>query len=381
MHCARAIEIWQRIHKWTSLISTLFLLLLCVTGLPLIFKDDIERLLGAGTLPPTSTSVASLDQVAEIALSRCPGYVPLSFYWDEHATGIIRFSLAKAPHVSWKTARWVAINSYSAQIVDDIPSSPRVMDVILTLHKELFAGLPGELFLAAVGLIFLVSLVSGTVLYGPFMRRLVFGAVRRDRSGWIKWLDLHNLLGISTLAWAIVVGATGLVNALSTPLFAKWQSDELPKWLTAYRDKPPLTRLASVESAVRTVQSTLPDAIVWSVVFPYAEGGSPRHYLIWTHGNSPLRSRLFTPVLVDAETGLLTAVLSLPWYLKTLELSRPLHFGDYGGMPMKFIWTLFDIVTIVVLVSGLYLWFRKRTGLGEMQQNAIPEAENVNYDS
>jgi len=40
-------------------------------------------------------------------------------------------------------------------------------------------------------------------------------------------------------------------------------------------------------------------------------------------------------------------------------VSQPLHFGDYGGMPMKILWALLDIATIVVLGSGLYLWLRK----------------------
>jgi uncharacterized iron-regulated membrane protein len=32
-------------------------------------------------------------------------------------------------------------------------------------------------------------------------------------------------------------------------------------------------------------------------------------------------------------------------------------------MPLKIIWALLDIATIVVLASGLYLWFaRRRTG-------------------
>jgi uncharacterized iron-regulated membrane protein len=29
--------------------------------------------------------------------------------------------------------------------------------------------------------------------------------------------------------------------------------------------------------------------------------------------------------------------------------------GDYGGMPLKIIWALRDILTIAVLVSGLFL--------------------------
>jgi uncharacterized iron-regulated membrane protein len=75
-----------------------------------------------------------------------------------------------------------------------------------------------------------------------------------------------------------------------------------------------------------------------------------------------LTSRLSTPVMIDAETGQLTAVRDLPWYLRVLQVSRPLHFGDYGGLPMKILWALLDGLTIAVLSSGLYLWLvRRRT--------------------
>jgi uncharacterized iron-regulated membrane protein len=82
--------------------------------------------------------------------------------------------------------------------------------------------------------------------------------------------------------------------------------------------------------------------------------------LLWAHGSTPLTAQLFSPVLVDARTGKLTAVVKMPWYLRALEISRPLHFGNYGGMPLKIIWALLDLVTIVVLGSGLYLWAAKR---------------------
>jgi hypothetical protein len=43
---AKTVRIWSVVHTWSSLISTLFLLLLCVTGLPLIFHHEIDELLG-----------------------------------------------------------------------------------------------------------------------------------------------------------------------------------------------------------------------------------------------------------------------------------------------------------------------------------------------
>jgi uncharacterized iron-regulated membrane protein len=46
--------------------------------------------------------------------------------------------------------------------------------------------------------------------------------------------------------------------------------------------------------------------------------------------------------------------------MKALLLSQPLHFGDYGGVPMQWMWAVLDVVTIIVLGSGLYLWLGKR---------------------
>jgi uncharacterized iron-regulated membrane protein len=43
-----------------------------------------------------------------------------------------------------------------------------------------------------------------------------------------------------------------------------------------------------------------------------------------------------------------------------LEGSRPLHFGDYAGLPLKVIWALLDLAMIAVLVTGLYLYLPKR---------------------
>src|SRR5690606_15441967 len=93
------------------------------------------------------------------------------------------------------------------------------MGLMLALHVDMFAGLPGQLFLAFMGVLFLIAIVSGAVLYGPFMKKLDFGTVRKGKSTRLKWLDLHNLLGIVTLVWLTVVGATGVINELAAPLF------------------------------------------------------------------------------------------------------------------------------------------------------------------
>lgn len=92
-------------------------------------------------------------------------------------------------------------------------------------------------------------------------------------------------------------------------------------------------------------------------------------------GNTPLTERLYRPVLIDAASGELTARPQLPTYMSVLLLSQPLHFGDYGKLPLKILWALLDLLTIAVLVSGLYLWFKR--GSTEARVTEIERAEKT----
>jgi len=86
---------------------------------------------------------------------------------------------------------------------------------------------------------------------------------------------------------------------------------------------------------------------------------TPHHYIVFMQVTTPLTSRLQKPVLVDAQTEQVIASFDLPWYMVALRVSQPLHFGDYGGQWMKFLWAVLDIATIVILVTGLYLWVKR----------------------
>ncbi len=134
-------------------------------------------------------------------------------------------------------------------------------------------------------------------------------------------------------------------------------------------------KLGSIDAAVKTASDALPHSEITSVLFPNDVFGSPRHYLIWTKGKTPLSSRLFTPVLVDVETGQATEARGLPWYLRLLEISRPLHFGDYGGLPLKVLWAILDVLLIVVLTSGIDLWLSRRKTRVDQELDELVELE------
>lgn len=376
MFRARTIRAWYLAHKWSSLVCTAFLLLLCLTGLPLIFGDEIEAWSGGEAAPelPEGTPDAPLDRVVAAALQRYPQEQVQLLYRDEHRPHVVQVLLAPKLQDA-EGGHPVAVDARTAQVLGEPHPQQGFMHLMLELHVELLAGLPGELFLGLMGLLFVASLVSGTVVYGPFMRKLDFGTVRLDRSRRLRWLDLHNLLGIVTLTWAAVVGFTGAINTIATPLFMLYQRQVLPELLAPYQGRPLPAQLAPVQAAVDAAQRALPRREITSVSFPGNPFGSPRHYLVWTRGRTVLTSQLYTPVLVDAATGAVAQARPLPWYLRAIEVSRPLHFGNYAGLPLKLIWALLDLLTIAVLGSGLYLWLIKRRSAGESRIAAFERGE------
>ncbi len=362
---------WFWVHKWTSLICTVFLLLICITGLPLVLREEIADLLD-DSLPyasvPEGTPNVSLDSLVAASRQMYPGEKVFSAFIDDDEPKIVVTMVPswEAFKADRKSLHQIKFDAHTGKILKTTKpfngDGLNFLQIMLRLHTDLFTGLPGELFMGTMALLFVTAIVSGVVIYGPFMRKLDFGTVRAERSRRLKWLDMHNMIGVITLAWALVVGATGVINELSTPLFTLRQQTDVKAMLAPFsgNSTPEDNELSSPQAAFDTVKGAVPDMIPTSVVYPGSPFGSPYHYLIWTKGPQPLTSRLFSPVLVDARSGKLTDIVAMPWYLRALEISRPLHFGDYGGMPLKILWILLDLATIAVLGSGLYLWFSRR---------------------
>lgn len=362
-----SLKAWFEIHKWSSLVCTVFLLMLCLTGLPLIFTHEIEHWLDDAkpyAEVAAGTPRVSLDAVVAESKRLYPREAIEFLYIDDEDPQIL-IGMNPQPGND-DMAHRLRFDAHTGELLKQFPAAEQeghgFMEIMLHLHVDMFAGLAGELFLGFMGLLFCVAVVSGVVLYAPYMKKIPFGSVRADRSARIKWLDLHNLLGVVTLGWAFVVGFTGVINELSTPMFKYWQATAMQTLLAPYQGQstPQLGELSSLDAAYRIAAQAQPGMKVNTVTFPGNRFGSPYHYFLWLNGDTALTSRLFSPVLVDARSGALSAALEMPWYLRALEVSRPLHFGDYAGMPLKIIWAVLDVITIIVLGSGLYLWFARR---------------------
>lgn len=382
-----AIRLWFLAHKWSSIVCTAFLLMLCVTGLPLIFHDEIDRLTGETPelgMPGVGSSgeaegLLPLDEMMRRALANRPGEVPVYMAFDNDQPSMTVTTAPRPDSPASQMTIQLFDRSTGKQIGMETERDGGVMQFLLQLHTDMFLGLPGMLLLAAMGVLFVVALVSGVVLYAPFMRKLDFGTLRVSRSSRLKWLDYHNLLGVVALAWMLVVGVTGVINALSTPINQLWQMRELADMTRGYEGREALdpARYGSLDRAMARARQVLPGNNPQFIAFPSGSFSSKHHYAVFFQGDTPLTERLLTPALIDAETGAFTDARPMPWYYQALALSRPLHFGDYGALPLKILWAALTLFTMFVLGSGLYLWLAKgrvspSVHLRELEGLAVP---------
>ncbi|WP_448033638.1 PepSY-associated TM helix domain-containing protein [Bradyrhizobium liaoningense] len=358
---ARRLRWWSWIHKWSSLICTIFALLLCLTGLPLIFHEElgpnpaIDKVAAPGIR-------ASVDTMIAEALAERPGEVVPYLFYDREKP-IVKIPTAASMTSAPDTFFYKVFDVRTGKALSADQPNEGFIYVMLRLHADLFAGIKGTLFLGGMGLLLTVSIVSGMVLYGPFARRLRFGEIRKRHSNRLRWLDLHNLLGIITLAWFGIVTLTGVINTLAAPIELMWQSNQLLDMAAHNRGQAQGDRKAPVDLVLANVRAAVPGMTVTTLALPGSPFSTPTHYAAFLTGHTPLTSRILKPAIIDAASGEVVAVRDMPWYATALFVSQPLHFGDYGGLPLKIIWAVLDIVTIIILISGLYLWLaRWRSG-------------------
>jgi uncharacterized iron-regulated membrane protein len=360
----RTIRRWSWVHKWTSLICTAFLLMLCITGLPLIFKHEIDHVLYEeveAAEVPAGTPKANVDKIAAAGMERNPGKFLQFIIWDREHTNEVFLSIGETPTSDPSKNILARVDAHTGQFLDQPDYTGRITYILYKLHVDMFAGLPGKLFLGLMGILFVIAIVSGVVVYAPAMRKLEFGTVRKERSRLVRWLDLHNLLGAVTIMWAVVVGFTGVLNTWADLILKIWQFGQLTEMVGPYKGQPLPEKFAPLQLAVDRARETAPGMIPSFIAFPGTPFTSNAHYAVFMRGDTPLTSRLLKPVLIDARDGKVTDSRDLPWYVTSLLVSQPLHFGDYGGMPLKIIWAVLDVITIVVLGSGVYLWLRRRS--------------------
>ncbi len=352
------------VHRWASLVATLPFLVLCVTGIVLIFHEEIDAALG--TVPTnTAPTQARLADCMESVRRDFPDQRIISVGLDpEGHPGVFLAVVNAADATGFDGATLSFYDLGTGQRLGDSDPSKTLTGFILELHAEWFMGPVGRLLGALIGLLVVASLLSGLVIYAPYMRKVAFGVIRRARGQRLTQLDLHNVIGALVLGWAVVVSVTGFLLGFSQVALGLWQYADLRALREEFAQVEPVdarTPPASVVDVIGAMEAgAQPGWGVRSVIYPGTDLTTPRHYGVIMGGSDGLDAQLLDVTMVDAATGEVTRRLEMPGYLQSIFVAEPLHFGNYGGLALKVFWTLCSLLTLFITANGAWLFFDRR---------------------
>ncbi len=211
-----------------------------------------------------------------------------------------------------------------------------------------------------MALALLVSIVTGAIVYGPMTQRFAFGLIRRRFSRRTALADLRELVGAATFGWTLLVTVTGLLLSLGSFVIQYYAATELALMAKQHGQETIVEDYGTVDAAVVRARASAPGRHWQTIALPGSDLASPTRYTVLLEGGAGIESRMLTLALVDARTATSAEVKELPWYLKALLLSEPLHFGDYGGVTLELVWTLFGLATVALSVTGVWVFWSAR---------------------
>jgi uncharacterized iron-regulated membrane protein len=349
-------RLWQ-FHAWLGLVAGLGLVVIGLTGSLLVFHDEIEAWLDPALTRVTPAPAGRLpaDTLLAAANRQLPGHEIAGWGLDHADPGHADFLYVR-PHGS---TRWL-ISSLNA-CTGAVLAGPRddtttFTGWILELHYTFFADHLGIFIAGLFGVALCLLGVTGVWLYREFWKK--FFTLRWGRSARILFSDLHKFVGITSVAFNLVLGFTGAYWNL-THAIGDWIGDEEPELpapaVRLYAEPFPLDAILA-DSANR-----IPGFQVNYIDFPVTVGAP---FILY--GRTPggfLRGPYGSTVSYDAQTGAFKGATDLResgWWTRFVDTFTPLHYGTFGGLPVKILWTLGGLAPGILSVTGFVLWRLRR---------------------
>jgi uncharacterized iron-regulated membrane protein len=244
-------------------------------------------------------------------------------------------------------------------------------------------GVPiGYLLAGIVSFIFLFALITGLLLHWDKLVSNFF--TFRPWNKWKSvWTDLHTVLGVIGFPYQLVFAITGIILIFNsflivpyTKLFYKGNEEKIYKDLGfgvksdfKYTYKR-LNDSVDINSLVTATQNKWQRSEI-SLVAIRNYGDENMHVVIQGKPNTTAQMNGVGELIYrvsDHKIIAEKAPLSAPGYLRTLSgLIYHLHFGDYGGRPLRVMYFVLGIMGCIVINSGVMIWLVAR------DKKSIPE--------
>lgn len=375
----------------------IFFLMLCFTGLLLLFRGEIYALLGSEKFSFSSSfqqvsrqklwesALRGLDEAKEksqgvhlqsILLSVSEGKVYYRFTREDKKKKNIKrqntvqviyypFSLSKE---KFEIRHW--------EKDADVPFVQSFMKFIHVLHVHLGIGSLGRQFLGFMCGITMLCLLSGVILYPNFMKRVLF-AKTKDVNHLRTWFNWHKFTGIVTFSWAVILIFTGIFIAIFSASQFNYEESirqQIPKTETKIEVA---TDSKYIQNIILFLEKNYPTQEILSLYFT-PEKNYCLAYINEGENKVPfVRQAVY---LVPSGDEFLAYTENVPLGVKFVRLMYNLHLNNHDSYILKIIWAFLDVLTIYMVLSGFIAW-RKRFSKHKLDRSSIKKGEVIPFQT
>ncbi|WP_281273878.1 PepSY-associated TM helix domain-containing protein [Sphingobium fluviale] len=243
-----------------------------------------------------------------------------------------------------------------------------VAQFIDVLHQQVGLPLDHEVampIMGAIAMLYFVAIVSGLIVLLPSLVSDLF-AMRLGKNVKRMWLDAHNLLGIFSLPFHIIMAVTALVFAFHDQFYgaqglAFGGAERQRPAAVAQGDAPPM--LTPVQMVARLRQQA-PDFTPLVLDISQRPDGSRFVRVGGLSERHAMRGPTMGYGSIDPVTGDLTGKDYMPghqdgWSAAVTSFFT-LHFGAFGGEPIRWSYFLLGLAGAFIFYTGNLLWIESR---------------------
>lgn len=251
------------------------------------------------------------------------------------------------------------------------PEAHKWTEFLIGMHYYLhLPAITGLTMVGALGVI-LAALALGGVIAHPRIFRDAF-RLRARGPRQLAYADWHNRLAVWTLPFTLAVAITGALLGLATVLAAVmaailYNGDREEVFAPIFGSEPAHDArpapVPDVAAALRHMQAANP-GIAPTYVILHDPGTMGQHVQIL--GDHPRRLIFGDYYRYDAQgnfrgpVGMAGGTLGQQASASTYKL----HFGSFGGLPVKLAYIGFGFALMVITGVGVWLWLMKRRQRG-----------------
>jgi uncharacterized iron-regulated membrane protein len=342
------------LHSLFGLKLSLFLGFVCLTGTVATVSHEIEWLVQPEVRGTSNGRTDDYAAMWSLVRERHPDawIQSIGTYDRSDSTWFARQADIVLPD---GTERRVFIDP-SRMVVTGEASGHSFHSVVRGLHYYLLLPTDWPFYLVtSLGFVLILSLVTGLLTYKKFWRGFL-RMPRWNRSTRTWSGDLHRLMGLWSLWFVAVIGATSIwyfIERAAPPMESAPPEAETRLYLPT----PEAERVARWVDAARR---RFPGISVTFVQMPYGETdpvvvqGQWRAMLVRERTDAVFIDPATDAIIGERRADRMSAAE------RWVHTADPLHFGNFGGLASKLIWVLFGLMLTGLCVTGVIV-FAKRT--------------------